>query len=260
MNLRLLAAGPLFLLPMLPAPAEAPTPAVTLRYRWAAGQTLTYLVQQDPYFADPAHALAAAEPDAAYAAPTVTRLTEEVQSVARDGAATLKITQTAAPGFEEEAPPEPPTVWTAVVTARGEVSGIRTPEALTVAFPRLPAGPVRVGASWAGPDGMRLTLTALRGGPSGLAIVTQTCPAATGKRRTPDHDGTLLQTTRTAQAGRIVFNLSHGQVTRQVQTLTVTATLVMTGRGRRGVADFGRVVPNVKAIQTMTMERQENAP
>lgn len=260
MNLRLLTAVPLLLLPILPAPAEAPAPSVTLRYRWATGQTMTYLVQQDPYYADPARALAAAEPDAVYVAPAVTRLTEEVQSVARDGAATLKVTQTAAPGFEDEAHPEPPTVWTAVVTARGEVSGIKTPEALTRAFPRLPVGPVRVGASWAGPDGMRLTLTAQRGGPNGLAIVTQTFPAATGERRTPDHDGTLLQTTRTAQTGRIVFDLAHGQVARQVQARTVTATLVMTGRGRRGVADFGRVVPNVKAVQTLTMERQMDTP
>lgn len=235
-------------------------PAITLRYCWAVGQTMTYLVQKDPYFADPAEALAAAEPDAAYAAPVVTRLTEEVQSVARDGSATLKITRTAAPGFEDEAHPEPPTVWTTRVTARGEVSGVKTPEALTAAFPRLPAGPVRVGASWAGTDGRRLTLTALRGGPKGLAIVTQTFPAATGERRTPDHDGTLLQTTRTTQTGRIVFDLSRGQVARQVQTRTVTATLVMTERGRRGVADFGRVVPNVKAVQTLTIERQTDAP
>jgi len=259
MNLRLLAAVPLLLLPMLPAPAEAPAPTVTLRYRWAVGQTVTYLVQQDPYFTDPARALAAAEPEAAYAAPVVTRLTEEVQRVARDGTATLKITQTAAPGFEEEAHPEPPLVWMAVVTVRGEVSGVKTPEMLTAMFPRLPAEPVRVGASWAGPDGTRLTLTALRGGPKGLAIVTQTFPAATGERRTPDHDGTLLQTTRTAQTGRIVFDLSRGQVARQVQTRTVTATLVMTERGRRGADDFGRVVPNVQAVQTRTMERQENA-
>ncbi len=260
MNLRLLAAVPLFLLPLLPAPAEAPVPGVTLRYRWVVGQTMMYLVQEDPYFADPARALAAAEPDAAYAAPVVMRLTEEVQSVARDGTATLKVTQIAAPGFEDEAHPETPTVWTAVVTARGEMSGVKTPEVMTQAFPRLPAGPVQVGASWAGRDGRRLTLTVLRGGPKGLAIVTQTCPAATGERRTPDHDGTLLQTTRTAQTGRIVFDLSRGQVARQVQTRTVTATLVMTGRGRRGVADFGHVIPNVKAVQTLTFERQTDTP
>lgn len=256
MNPRLLAAAPLFLLPILPVPAQAPAPAVTLRYHWTAGQTLTYLVQQDPDFADPAGALTAAE----YQAPAVTRLTEEVQSVARDGAATLKVTQIAAPGFEDDAHPEPPTVWIAVVTTQGEVSGTHMPEALTAAFPRLPAGPVRLGASWAGPGGMRLTLAALRGGPKGLAIVTQSFPAAVGERRTPDHDGTLLQTTRTTQAGRIVFDLSRGQVARQGQTRTAVATLVMTGRGRRGADDFGRVVPNVQAVQTLTMERQENAP
>lgn len=260
MNLRLLAAVPLLLLPILPAPAEAPAPTVTLRYRWAVGQTMTYLMQQDPYFADPAEALAAAEPDAAYAAPLVMRLTEEVQSVARDGAATLKITQTAAPGFEDETHPEPPKVWTAQVTARGEVSGVKTPEVLTHTFPRLPAGPVRVGASWAGLDGRRLTLTALRGGPKGMAIVTQSFLTATGERRTPNHDGMLLQTTRTTQTGRIVLDLSRGQVARQVQTRTVTATLVMTERGRRGVADFGRVVPSVKAVQTLTIERQTDTP
>ena len=268
MNFRLLAAVPLVLLPLLPAPAKAPAkaptkapvPTVTLRYHWTAGETLTYLVQQDPYFMDPARALAAAEPDAAYAAPRVTRLTEEVQSGARDGAATLKITQTAALGFEDEAHPEPPEVWTAEVTARGDVSGSSTPEALTQAFPRLPAGPVRVGASWAGTDGARLTLTALRGGPTGLAIVTQTYPAVAAERRTPDHDGTLLATTRIAQTGRIVFDLSRGQVARQVQTRTAAATLVMIGRGRRGVADFGRVVPSARMVQTLTMERQADTP
>ncbi len=258
MNLRLLAAVPLLLLPILPAPAEAPASAITLRYRWAVGQTMTYLVQQDPYFTDPAGALAAAEPDAAYAAPVVMRLTEAVQSVARDGTATLKITQTAAPGFEDEAHPKPPVVWTARVTARGEVSGIAAPEVLTRAFPRLPAGPVRVGASWAGPGGARLTLTALRGGE--LAILTQTYPAAISERRTPDHDGTLLAATRITQTGRIVFDLGRGQVARQVQTRTVTATLVMTGRGRRGVADFGRVVPNVRVVQTLTIEKQTDTP
>ncbi len=254
---------PLVLLPMMPAPAQAPTkstaPAVTLRYRWTAGQTLTFLVQQDPYFADPARALAAAEPDAAYEAPIVTRLTEEVQSVARDGTATLKVTRTAAPGFEDEAHPEPLKVQTVTVSPRGEVSGTGEAE-VTRSFPRLPTGPVRVGASWAGPGGARLTLAALRDGPKGLAVVTQTLPLSVGEQRSPDHDGTLLQTTRTTQTGRIVFDLSHGQVARQVQTRTVTATLVMTGRGRRGVADFGRVVPNVKAIQTLTMERQTNTP
>lgn len=260
MNLRLLAAVPLLLLPMLPAPAEAPAPGVMLRYRWVVGQTLTYLVQQDSDFANPAGALAAAEPDVAYQAPMVTRLTEEVQRVARDGTATLKVTLASAPGFEDEAHLEPPTVWTATVTARGEVSGIKSPEAVTVAFPRLPAGQVRVGASWAGPDGTRLTLTSLRNGPKGLAIIAQSFPAVTGERRTLDHDGTLLQTTRTAQTGRIVFDLAGGQIARQVQTRTAVATLVMTGRGRRGVADFGHVVPNVKAVQTLTMERQTETP
>ena len=257
MNLRLLAAVPLLLLPILPAPAEAPAPTVTLRYRWAAGQTLTFLVQQDPFFAEPARALAAAEPDAAYQAPLVTRLTEQVQSVARDGTATLKVTSAPAPGFEDETHPETPTVRTVTVSPRGEVSGADSAE-ITRTFPRLPAGPVRVGAAWAGPEGSRLTLTALPNGRKGLAIMTQNLPPTVGEQRSPDHDGTLLQTTRTVQAGRIVFDLSRGQVARQVQTRTVTASLVMTGRGRRGVADFGRVVPNVQAVQTLTMERQEN--
>ena len=257
MNLRLLAAVPLLLLPILPAPAEAPAPTVTLRYQWAAGQMLTFLVQQDPYFADPGGALAAAGPDAAYLAPMVTRLTEQVQSVARDGTATLKVTSAPAPGFEDEAHPETPTVRTVTVSSRGEVSGAGSRE-IAQGFPRLPAGPVRVGASWAGPDGARLTLTALRGGIKGLAIITQTLPPGLGEARSPDHDGTLLQTTRTTQSGRIVFDLAHGQMARRVQTLTVTASLVMTGRGQRGVADFGRVVPNVQAVQTLTMERQAN--
>jgi len=35
---------------------------------------------------------------------------------------------------------------------------------------------------------------------------------------------------------------------------------VMTGRGARGAADFGHVIPNVQVIQTMTIERQDDPP
>ena len=240
MNTRLLISPLFLLLTTACACAQTPpTPSVTLRYHWTAGQTQTYLVQRDPFFADPTRALAAAEPDAAYQAPVVTRLTEEVQRVGRDGTATLKVTLAPAPGFEDDAHPEPPVVQTVTVTPRGEVSGAEVSGAdsaeIMRALPHLPEGPVRVGGSWAGPDGTRLTLTALRGGPTGLAIVTQTLPPGVGRQTSPDHDGTLLQTTRTTQTGRIVFDLAHGQMARRVQTMTVTTSLVMTGRGRRGV-------------------------
>ncbi len=259
MNIRLLTALLFLLLTASSVYAQSPSPAVTLRYRWTVGQTMTYLVQRDPFFSEPARALAAAEPDSAYLAPVVTRLTQEVQHVGRNGTATLKVTLSAAPGFEDDTHPELPVVRTVTVSPRGEVSGIDSAE-IARTFPRLPAGPVRAGASWSGADGARLTLTALRGGAKGLAIVTQTLPPGLGEVRSPDHDGTLLQTTRTTQSGRIVFDIAHGQLARRVQTLTVTASLVMTERGRRGVADFGRVIPNVQAVQTLTVERQANTP
>ena len=72
----------------------------------------------------------------------------------------------------------------------------------------------------------------------------------------PDHDGTLLQTTSAAQSDHVVFDCRRGQLVRSVSTKTITLSLVMTGRGRRGSDDFGHVVPNAQVVQTLTVERQ----
>lgn len=270
MNPRFLAAALALALLSPPAPAApAPGPPVTLRFHWVAGRTLTYLVQRDPYFADPARALEAADPDAPYQAPVVSLLTEEVLAVGGDGAATLRVTLAPAPGFEDEARPRPPRAETLTVSARGQVlgrsggvSGGAEDWEMLSAFVRLPDGPVRAGAAWpapsaGGPGGGRLALASVRGGVRGLAVLTRAAPPDVVEARSPDHDGTLLQTTRTARAGRVVFDLARGEVARETLTLTATVSLTMTGRGRRGVADFGRVVPNVQTVQTWTLERRD---
>ena len=271
MNLR-----PLLLLPILclvPASAaRVPTldAPVKLRYHFAPGQTWRYLVQRDPYFDDPAGAVETTDPNMPYRPPVVERLTEEVLAVGTDGAATIRVTVAAEPGFEDESCPQPPLTRTVQVTPLGQVlTPILDPavrERLRVFF-RLPAAPVRAGETWKGKafqgtDKVETdaALTAEWGGSRGQATITQTLPPVVAESRSPDHDGTLLQTTRSAQTDRIVFDVDTGSLRRQTSTLTVGLSLVMTGRGGRGAADFGHVIPNVQVIQTMTIERQDDPP
>ena len=271
MNFRSLAAITGFFLLLMPAgqarPAAAP---VKLRYHFTPGQTLRYLVQRDPYFADPAGAVETTDPNAPYRPPVVERLTEEVQAVGADGAATIRVTVAPEPGFEDEATPQPPVTRTVRVTPLGQVlTPVAAPATreLLRAFFRLPAALVRAGSTWKstalqGADTVETSdaLTAARGGSRGLAIITQTLPPVVTQGRSPDHDGTLLQTTRSVQADQIVFDTGAGNLRRQASTLTVGLSLTMTGRGARGAADFGHVIPNVQVIQTMTIERQDDPP
>ena len=84
----------------------------------------------------------------------------------------------------------------------------------------------------------------------------RTRPLSILLKRSPDHDGTLLQTTATAGADHAVFDCRRGGLVRVVSTENITLSLVMTGRGRRGADDFGHVIPNTHIIQTLTVERQ----
>ena len=271
MNLRpLLALVTLALLFIPIAQGQPATGPVKLRFHFVPGQILRYLVQRDPYFDDPAGAMATTDPDAAYKPPAVERLTEEVLSVGSDGAATVRLTAAPEPGFESEAGPQPPVTLTVRVTPLGQ---ILTPAVdadtrpLLRAFFRLPAAPVRAREVWAGTavqggDMVKASLAlAARasGGSRGLVVITQALPPAVAESRSPDHDGTLLQTTRSKRADRIVFDVGAGNLRRSTSTMSVTLSLVMTGRGARGSADFGRVVPNMRVIQTMTIERQDDA-
>ena len=206
-----------------------------------------------------------------YKPPVVERLTEEVLSVGSDGAATVRLSAAPEPGFEPESGPQPPVTLTVRVTPLGRVL---TPQAdadtrlLLGAIFRLPAAPVRAGASWVGTalqgEGLVKTSLALAarasGGSQGLVVITQALPQVVAESRSPDHDGTLLQTTRSERTDRIVFDVGAGNLRRATCTMSVTLSLVMTGRGARGAADFGRVVPNVRVMQTMTIERQDDPP
>ena len=271
MNLRpLLALALLCLVFPSAARAQPPDAPVKLRYHFTPGRTLRYLVQRDPYFDDPAGAVETTDPDAPYKPPIVERLTEEVMSVGSDGAATVRATVAPEPGFEDEANPQPPVTRTVRVTPLGQVL---TPVedaatgSLLRAFFRLPFAPAGPGGTWQGTgfqgaEGVKtdLALTAVRYGGRGWAVITQDFPPVVAESRSPDHDGTLLQTTRSARADKIIFDAGAGNLRRQVSTMTVTLSLVMTERGARGAADFGHVIPTVRVIQTMTIERQEDAP
>ena len=154
MNFRpLLALGALCLVSAARVQAQPAAAPVKLRFHFVPGQILRYLVQRDPYFDDPAGAMATTDPDAAYKPPAVERLTEEVLSVGSDGAATVRLTAAPEPGFESEAGPQLPVTLTVRVTPLGQ---ILTPAVdadtrpLLRAFFRLPAAPVRVGEVWAG--------------------------------------------------------------------------------------------------------------
>ncbi len=55
-----------------------------------------------------------------------------------------------------------------------------------------------------------------------------------------------------------MFDAGAGNLLRQTSTMTVTVSLTMTNRGRRGVADFGHVIPSLQVVQTLTVERKED--
>jgi len=250
--------------------AQTAAAPVKLRYHFRPGQTLRYLVQRDPYFADPAGAVETTDPNAPYRPPVVERLTEEVLTVGRDGTAMIRVTVGPEPGFEDAVNAAKPAAQTVAVTPLGQVMAYPALYPLSGflrAFFRLPAASVRVNETWKGKalQGANkvetsAALTAMWGGRRGTAVITQTLPPTVTQSRSPGHDGTLLQTTRSAQADRIVFDMGAGNLRRRASTLTVTLSLVMAGRGARGAADFGHVIPNVRVIQTMTIERQEDPP
>ena len=269
MNPRRLAAFAALTLLPLAARAQAPDAAITLRYKWTPGQTLRYTLLRDPYFADPARAIETADPRTPERPPLAKRLTERVLSVSSDGSATLRVSVGPEPGFEDGTRPLPSVTLT--VAADGRVMSPPLPAGagpdLLRAFFRLPNGPASTGASWPGtsargrqPAATEMTLTGFSGVKGVQAVLVQTLPPAQVQSTSPDHDGTLLQTTRTAGADRIVFDVAAGSVVRQTSTLTVTVSLMMTKRGIRGVTDFGRVVPNVVTVQTLTIERRDDLP
>ena len=248
--------------------AQTPDAPVALRYKWTPGQTLRYTLQRDPYFADPVRAIEIADPRTPERPPIVERLTERVLSVGLDGTATLRVSVRPEPGFEDGTRPTPPV--TLRVSTDGRVTSALPagvgPDLLR-AFFRLPEGPTAPGVSWQGvssrgrqPAATEVILTSLSSGERGRAVFAQSLPPAEVQSTSPDHDGTLLQTTRTAGTDRIVFDPAAGNVVRQTSTLTVTVSLMMTKRGARGVADFGRVVPNVVSVQTLTIQRRDDLP
>ncbi|MDQ2800607.1 MAG: hypothetical protein M3Y13_13340, partial [Armatimonadota bacterium] len=85
-----------------------------------------------------------------------------------------------------------------------------------------------------------------------------TLPSSVAESRSRSHDGILLQTTRCTQSAHFVFDLKAGNLRRQHSTMTVTLSLVMTGRGTRGADDFGHVIPRVQVVQTLTIERRDD--
>ena len=272
MYLPRLAALAALTFPFLPlaAHAQMPTPPAALRYKWTPGQTLRYLIVRDPYFTDPARAIETADPRTPQRPPIVERLTERVLGVRPDGTATLRVSVGPEPGFEDEARPARTETQTVTVTASGQISSPLSPNAspdLFRALFRLPGDPAAEGASWPGvafrgrqPVATEATLAGVQGGERGLAVLTQSLPPGAVQSTSPDHDGTLLQTTRTGGNDRAVFDLAAGTLVKQTSTLTVTVSLAMTNRGARGVADFGHVVPNVVAVQTLTIERRDDLP
>lgn len=225
-----------------------PIQAQVPRYHWTAGETTRFLIQRDPYFDDPKAAVETVTLDGDYKPPTVERLTEKVLSVSASGAATLRLTLTPEPGFEDDAQPQAALSRTVVVSASGKVISV--------------LGPV-LGSSPAEKD-------LLRGFPSVPPVwrmakdnlVVDDClePLAATQSTSPDHDGTLLQTTQVSGAGHTVFDCHRGQLVRSVWTRTIILSLTMTKRGRRGSDDFGHVVPSSRVVQTLSIECRPNLP
>ena len=223
--------------------AQSPKTPLPLRYRFTPGQTLHYLIQRDPYFADPAGAMETTDLDVPYRAPCVERLTEDVLAVGKDGTSTLKITLEPEPGFEEEGQASP-TVQTLTVTPLGQIlspPSLAPTSDFLKAFFRLPTAPLKLGLGR-------------------TAWITQTLPLTVTESRSRGHDGLLQQTTRCVQSDAMIFDLAAGNWQRQSSVLTATLSLVMLERGVRGAADFGRVIPSVRVVQTMTIERRDDLP
>ncbi|MGI4792051.1 MAG: hypothetical protein ACRYFS_24780 [Janthinobacterium lividum] len=230
-------------LPSSRAPQPSSPPQM-LHYRWTKGLTLRYLIQRDPYFADPKAAMETVSPETPYRSPIVERLTEKVLTVSANGAATLLVTLSTEPGFEDEDAPQPAISRTVRVSAAGQVLSV-SGEAL--------------GSSPAERDLLRGFIplppaSAVRA--DGLAVVTQEEPPAVTNSTSPDHDGTLLQTTQVAQSDHLVFDSRRGWIEREISTMTITLSLVMTGRGRRGSDDFGHVIPRLRVTQSLILEHQ----
>ncbi len=194
-----------------------PTRITAPRYQFVPGETLRYLIQRDPYFDDPKGAIETVAADE-YRPPVVERLTEKVQEVKADGTATLLLTLTPEPGFEDEDRPQAAISRIVVVSPAGKV---------------LPVLGATLGTSPAEQDLLRgiVLLTAdVKARKNGLAVETRRSPAVVTQSTSPDHDGTLLQTTSAVQAERFVFDCRRGQLVREVCTETITLSLVMTGR------------------------------
>lgn len=231
-----------FLLAALLGAGSAPPPS----YHWTRGETIRFLIQRDPYFDDPPAAMETVTSDANYKPPVVERLTETVRAVAADGTATLLVTLGPEPGFEDEERPQAAISRTVTVSASGRV--------LSVAGAALAAGPAERDLL----RGLVSIPPNLRRRKDGLVVEDRAEPLVVTQSTSPDHDGTLLQTTTTAEAGHTVFDCRRGQLIRAVWTRTITLSLTMTGRGRRGSDDFGHVVPNAQVVQTLSVERQTN--
>jgi hypothetical protein len=215
-----------------------------LHYRWTKGQTLRYLIQRDPYFDDPKGAIGTVS-GADYKPPIVERLTEKVQEVKADGAATLMLTLAPEPGFEDDDHPQAEISRTVTVTPLGKIISVSG---------------AALGNSPAERDllrGLILLPAVLPRSQDGLWVETRRQPPRVTESTSPDHDGTLRQTTAAAQSDHIVFDTVHGQLVREVSTLTITLSLVMTGRGKRGADDFGPVVPSSTVVQTLSIERRD---
>ena len=228
-----------------PAPVEAQAP----RYHWTAGETARFLIQRDPYFDDPKAAVETVTSDSDYKPPTVERLTEKALSVSANGTATLRLTLTPEPGFEDDTLPQAPISRTVVVSALGKVISV--------------SGPA-LGSSTAEKDLLRGLLLPVpptwRMTKESLAVGDRLEPLAVTQSTSPDHDGTLLQTTQVSEAGHTVFDCRRGQLVRSVWTRTIILSLTMTGRGRRGSDDFGHIVPNAQIVQTLSIERRADLP
>ncbi len=213
-------------------------------YHWTRGETVRFLIQRDPYFEEPKAAIEAVTLEGEYQPPIVERLTERVRSVAADGTATLLVTLGPEPGFEDDANPQAAISRRVTVSASGQV---------------LSVSGGTFGGSPADKDLLRGFVSIspnLRTRKDSLAVEDRAEPPVTTQSTSPDHDGTLLQTTTTAENDHAVFDCRRGQLVRAVYTRTITLSLTMTGRGRRGSDDFGHVVPNAQVVQTLSVERR----
>lgn len=225
---------------LTPAAAAPDSQTFPLRYRWTAGQTHRYLIQCDPYFANPAQAIETTDPKASYRPPRVERLTEQVLAVGTDGTATLRLTLTPEPGFEDSVHPQPPVTQTVTVTPWGQRVGgseALAPEMLAVIF-RLPADAAETRGT--------------------LAFFSEDGPPDITQNKTPGHDGLLLQTTRSRRRDQVVFDVRAGRLVRRTGTITGSLSLEMIRPAKRGADDFGHVVPSLTLLQTLIIERKED--